>query len=662
MFSHEDVKQNKKYLELLSLSYPTIQTASTEIINLTAILNLPKGTEHFISDLHGEYEVFTHIVKNASGSIKRKIDTCFEDTINKDEKNLLATIIYYPQEKIAHMQKLGLCTDEWYKKILMQLVFVCRVVTSKYTRSKVRKTLPEDFTYIIEELLYTDNYELNKQEYFDNILDTIISIGRADSFVIELSNLLQKMVVDKLHIIGDIFDRGFGAHLILEDLYAHRNVDIQWGNHDVVWMAAALGNLAAIANVVRNSIRYNNFNCLEDGYGINIRPLAVFALEQYRDDPCKFFAPKTGHDIAKNTEIERQNSEIAIKVHKAITIIQMKLEGQIIKRRPEFKMENRLLLHRIDWKNGTIEIDGVTYELNDTVFPTLDIKNPYELTADEQTVMQQLQFSFLHSKLLHKHVNFLFEYGGIYRVHNDNLLYHGCVPMQEDGSFSSLELNGKKYKAKELMDLCDKMCRIGAYSGDKKQKQFGLDFMWYLWCGPVSPLNGKAKMATFERAFLNDEQTWTEQKDNYYNHIKNEEIAIKILNEFGIKSESSHIVNGHVPVNIKKGESPIKSNGKVLIIDGGISKAYQKVTGISGYTLISNSYQLLISEHHPFKGVDAVIENNDDMHSKNILVETYDKRYSISDTDSGKSIKVKIHDLKMLLHAYKTGIIQQVGL
>ncbi len=662
MFSHADVKQNKKYLELLSISYPTIQTASTEIINLTAILNLPKGTEHFISDLHGEYEVFTHIVKNASGSIKRKIDICFEDTISEQEKNLLATVIYYPQEKIAHMRKLGLCSAEWYKKILMQLVVVCRVVTSKYTRSKVRKALPEDFMYIIDELLYTDNYELNKQEYFDNILDTIISIGRADGFIIELSNLLQKMVVDKLHIIGDIFDRGVGAHLILEDLCAHRNVDIQWGNHDVLWMAAALGHTAAIANVVRNSIRYNNFNCLEDGYGINIRPLAVFALEQYRDDPCEFFAPKTAHASENNSEIERQNSELAIKVHKAITIIQMKLEGQIIQKRPEFKMRNRLLLHQIDTANGTIEIDGVVYELNDKTFPTVDMENPYELTADEQTVMQQLQFSFVHSKLLHKHINFLFEKGGIYRVHNGNLLYHGCIPMHVDGTFASLELGGKEYAAKELMDLCEKMCRIGAYSSDGEQKQFGLDFMWYLWCGPVSPLNGKTKMATFERAFLNDETTWAEQKDAYYNHIKSEETALTILGEFGIAGESSHIINGHVPVNIKKGESPIKSNGKVLIIDGGISKAYQKVTGISGYTLISNSYQLLIAEHHPFKGVDAVIENNDDMHSKNILVEAYQKRYTISDTDSGNKIKSKINDLKMLLHAYKTGIIQQAGL
>ncbi len=662
MYNQKNLQDNKKYLKLLSQNYPTIQSASTEIINLTAILNLPKSTEHFISDLHGEYEVFTHILKNASGGVKRKINACFGETLTEKEKNLLATVIYYPQEKIAYMKTQGACTNEWYKTILMQIIMVCRVVTSKYTRSKVRKALPEEYLYIIDELLYTDNYEVDKQQYFDNILDTIISIGRADNFIVELSNLLQKLVVDRLHIIGDIFDRGTGAHLILEDLCKHDKVDVQWGNHDILWMAAGLGHEACIANVVRNSIRYNNFNSLEDGYGINIRPLAVFALEQYRDDPCEFFAPKTFFPGEETNDIEKQNFAIAIKVHKAITIIQMKIEGQIIQKHPEYLMDDRCFLHKINHKNGTIEIDGNIFELNDSTFPTVDRNNPYSLTAGEKAVMQQLQFSFLHSKLLHKHINFLFEKGAIYKTHNNNLLYHGCIPLQKNGDFANFKYNGENYAGKKLMDLCDKMCRVGAYSTDATQKQLGLNFMWFLWCGPMSPLNGKAKMATFERAFLKDENTYTEAKDYYYDNIVNVQTAQKILCEFNLNGKHTHIVNGHVPVKITKGESPIKAEGKVLIIDGGISKAYQKVTGIAGYTLITNSYQMLISEHHPFKGVDEVIKNDDDMHSKNILVDTYEKRVIVSDTDNGINIKNKINDLKMLLEAYETGLIQQPGM
>ncbi len=657
MYSQEQILREKNFLELLATSYPTSQAACTEIINLTAILNLPKGTEHFISDLHGEYEVFTHIVKNASGSIKRKIDLCFSGTLHEEDKNLLATIIYYPHEKLADMREKGMCTNEWYASVLMRLVGICRVATSKYTRSKVRKALPKDFLYIIDELLYTDNYEVNKRDYFRNIIDTIIQVGRADDFIIELAHLLQNIIVDKLHIIGDIFDRGYGAHLIMDDLCKRNNVDFQWGNHDVVWMAATHGHKASIANVIRNSIRYNNFLSLEEGYGLNIRPLAVFALSQYENDPCTCFMPKMQENTAAPSHLEEQNIALASKVNKAITVIQLKLEGQIIQNRPEFDMQDRLLLDKIDMANKCITIDGKTYEMSDTHFPTINWDDVYALTPEEQHVINQLQFSFMHNSLLHKHVHFLFQNGGIYKVDNQNLMYHGCIPMDKSGAFASFEHEGTLYKGKAFMDLCDTLCRVGAY-GNRDEKAFGLDFMWYLWCGPTSPLNGKDKMTTFERVFIQDESAWHEPKDPYYKHIIKRETAEKIIAEFGLKNEHAHIVNGHVPVKIKKGESPIKADGKVLIIDGGISKAYQSVTGISGYTLVSNSYQLLLSEHHPFKGVSAVIENNDDMHSKNILVETYEKRITIAETDQGVAISKKINDLKMLVAGYGMGLIK----
>ncbi len=658
MYNQENLFKQKKYLQLLSQSYTSIQAACTEIINLSAILNLPKGTEHFISDLHGEYEIFTHIVKNASGSIKRKIDTCFEDSISEQEKKLLSTIIYYPQEKLAYLKASGFCTKEWYTKTLMQLVLICRVVTSKYTRSKVRKTLSEDFIYIIDELLYTDNFEINKQEYFSKIINTIIDIDRADHFIIEISNLLQKLVVDRLHIIGDIYDRGFGAHLILEDLMRHNNVDFQWGNHDVVWMAASHGHTASIANVVRNSIRYNNFNSLEEGYGINVRPLAVFAMQQYADDECENFMPKILGENEHETSIDKKNALLTAKINKAITIIQLKLEGQIIKNRPEFNMQDRLLLDKINTELKTVVIDGKTYDVCDCKLPTVNENDVYALTAEEKSVMKQLKLSFMHSKLLQKHVNFLYKNGGIYKICNSNLLYHGCIPMNEDGSFTKFNSKNGQYYGKNLLSLSDKLCR-SAQHATGEERDFGLDFMWYLWCGPVSPLNGKKKMTTFERTFIKDKSTWQEPKDPYYSHITLSKTADRILNEFGMNIDCSHIVNGHVPVNIKKGESPIKAGGKVLIIDGGIAKAYQEVTGISGYTLISNSYQLLISEHYPFKGVEQVIENDDDMHSKNILVEEYNRRMTIADTDVGEAITNKIYDLEQLVEAYKTGLIVQ---
>ncbi len=660
MFSLENVAREEKYLTLLSESYPTAAAASAEIINLSAIMNLPKATEHFISDIHGEYEVFNHIMKNASGAVKRKIESCFGDTISNEEKNLLATIIYYPQEKLNYLKTKKICTDEWYHKILMQLIMVCRIVTSKYSRSKVRKALPKEFSYIIEELMYTDNFEINKHEYFDKILDSIIKTSIQDAFITGLSGLIQKLIVDKLHIIGDIFDRGWGAHLVMEDLYSHSNVDIQWGNHDVVWMAAARGHHASIANVIRNSLKYNNFNCLEEGYGINTRPLAVFAMEVYRNDPCASFRPKPD-EVPLHKIIKEADMATATKVHKAITIIQLKLEGQIIKNRPEFMMENRLLLDKIDPVTGEVTIDGVTYTVNDLNFPTVDPSDPYKLSEEEQSVIEQLAYSFTHSKLLQKHINFLFQKGSMYLIHNNNLMYHGCIPMLEDGSFASATINGVQYSGSNYLDVCDKICRLGGFSKDVTEKTFALDFMWYLWCGYLSPLNGKTKMTNFERAFINDPESHVEPKDFYYKHIENRLTAELILREFGITARNSHIVNGHVPVMVSKGESPIKASGKLLIIDGGISKAYQKSTGISGYTLISNSYELQISEHQPFESVNKVIETDDDMHSKNITVDRYENRLFVMDTDNGTEIQKKISDLELLLQGFRSGIIKQIG-
>ncbi len=644
-----------KYLELLAQSYPTIQTASTEIINLRAILNLPKGTEHFISDIHGEYEVFTHILKNASGSIKRKIDECFGDTVLDEEKKLLATIIYYPEKKLASICAQGLNTREWYHTILERLIMVCRVATSKYTRSKVRKALPVDFQYIIDELMYTDNFETNKQEYFANILETIIDIDRADEFIIKISQLVQRMVIDKLHIIGDIFDRGPGAHFIMDDLCKHHNVDFQWGNHDILWMGAACGQLACIANVIRNCIRYGNFDTLEDGYGINVRPLAVFAMEQYRNDPCVSFRPKEVENA-----LSSHDQEMAAKINKAISIIQFKLEGQVIMRHPEYQMESRLLLDKINWEKGTVVIDGKELPMNDLSMPTVDPANPYQLTPEESELMEGLRLSFLHSEKLQQHTRFLFKKGGMYKIYNDNLMYHGCIPLSEDGGFAGFIVDGVEYSGQSLLDYCDRICRRGIYSTGQDQRE-GQDFMWFLWCGPMSPLNGKDKMTTFERCFIDDQSCWEEHKDWYYSYINTRATAEMILREFGITAKRAHIVNGHVPVKIKKGESPVKAGGKLLIIDGGISKAYQPVTGIAGYTLVSNSHELVLSEHQPFTSLDAIIQENQDMHSKNISIEVFPQRVKIRDTDEGRTISAKIVELENLLDAYRRGVIKQKG-
>lgn len=652
----KEITSNIKYLTLLSEQYPNIQSASTEMINLQAILNLPKGTEHFLSDLHGEYEPFLHILRNASGVIKDKIKDIFGNTLSSDERRALATLIYYPEQKLEMTKKNLANVDDWYKITLYRLIEICRVAGSKYTRSKVRKALPKDFEYIIDELLHTNDYSHDKEGYYAEIIKTIIKTERADAFIIALSRLIQRLSIDHLHILGDIFDRGPRPDIIMEALMAYHSVDIQWGNHDILWMGAAAGSDACIANVLNVSAKYNNFDALEDGYGINIRPLAIFALATYKDDPCTRFVPRNPN------EVEEKPHDIALvaKMHKAISIIQFKLEGQIVQRHPEYKMQAKTMLDKVNYETGMLMIDGADYQLVDTNFPTINPASPFELTAEEAELVEKLRLSFLHSEKLQQHIRFLYTKGSMYTVYNSNLLYHGCIPMDEDGEFTNEEIFGEKLCGKNYIDYAEVIARQGyfAKSGTKEKKD-GLDFLWYLWCGAKSPLYGKSKMATFERYFTNDKKIADEVKDSYYTHIENEATCIKVLAEFGLKPEDSHIINGHVPVKIRKGESPIKAGGKLLVIDGGLSKAYQPQTGIAGYTLIYNSYGLVLASHEPFESITRAIVDEEDLHSKSVVLERGTIRKKVADTDSGISILSQIHDLELLLMSYRKGILKE---
>lgn len=654
-FSETELLENRSYLELLSGLYPSIQAASTEIIRLQAILNLPKGTEHFISDIHGEYEAFTHILRNASGSVKRKINQSIGSMVTETEKNFLATLIYYPERKLAEAQAAGLTDREWYLKILRQLVAVCRVATSKYTRSKVQKALPPEFEYVIGELINTQDTVFDKEEYFQEILNAIVEVEQADEFIAALCHLIHRMVIDKLHIIGDIYDRGDGSVAIMDGLSRHHNVDFQWGNHDILWMGAAAGQTSCIANVIRICFRYNNGSVLEEDYGINLRPLAVFAVEQYADDPCLRFLPKK---LPEEPAGYTHEDMVAAWVHKAIAVIQFKLEGQMMRAHPEYRMTGRNLLEQIDFQTGTVLVDGKEYPLNDRSFPTVDPADPCALTEREQEVIEGLRRSFLNCSKLQKHKSLLFRKGSMYKICNHNLLYHACIPMHPDGSFAGLTVHGKEYKGRTLLDFCDRMCRNGAYGpeGSREQKD-GLDFMWFLWCGPGSPLSGKSKMSTFERYFIDEKETHVEPLDPYYALQNQAETAEAIFREFGISDPLAKIINGHVPVKIKKGETPIKAGGRLLVIDGGISRAYQKETGIAGYTLVIDSRQIFLSEHDPFPGVEAVINHNIDMHSRTIPVLDFPNRLMIRDTDEGRRLEIKIQELEMLLAAYRSGLI-----
>lgn len=647
-----------KYLQLLSQKFPTVSDAATEIINLEAILDLPKGTEHFLTDLHGEYEAFRHVLKNASGVIRQKVNEIFGNTLRESEKTELCTLIYYPEQKLELVKRKEKELNDWYRITLNQLVEVCRTVSTKYTRSKVRKALPEDFSYIIQELLHESNSTAmpNKQEYFNGILTSIISIGRADEFITTLCNVIQRLTIDRLHIIGDIYDRGPGPHFILDTLRCYHMYDIQWGNHDILWMGAAAGNVASIANVIRISARYAALDVLEDGYGINLLPLATFAMETYGEDPCTPFQPK----VMPGNEMNERTIRLVAQMHKAIAVIQFKVEGQIIRRRPEFAMDDRLLLDKIDLASGTVTVDGSVHPMNDLFFPTVDPSDPYRLTPDEEELVRCLQTSFLNSEKLQKHIGLLYTKGSLYLIVNSNLMYHASIPLTEDGRFKQVQIGDGIYAGKDLLDRIDRLARE-AFFGEREStvQKFALDYMWYLWCGPDSPLFDKSKMATFERYFLDDKKTHKEIKGEYYLHMEDPNTCDMILRSFGLDPAESHIISGHIPVKTGKGESPIKAGGKLLMIDGGFSKAYQKETGIAGYTLIYNSHGLQLVQHEPFESARRAVEEGKDIRSTKFIVETKSHRIRVRDTTVGKELKIQVEDLKCLLAAYRSGLIKE---
>ena len=643
----------KRYLERLSDLYPTIAAASTEIINLQSILNLPKGTENFLTDVHGEYEAFSHVLKNGSGSVRRKIEDVFGNRMSSRDKRSLATLIYYPREKIDIVRQTEANMEDWYKVHLYLLIEVGKRAASKYTRSKVRKALPKDFAYVIEELITEKAEVSDKESYYNEIISTIIRIGRAEEFICAISELIQRLVVDHLHIVGDIYDRGPGPHFIMDELMTYHSVDIQWGNHDVLWMGAAAGQKGCIANVIRICARYGNLDILEDGYGINLLPLAAFAMRAYKDDPCTCFRLK----VSGRTDSEEM--QMNLRIHKAISVIQFKVEGQIIRRQPSFHMENRALLHKINYEKGTIVLEGEEYKLLDTNFPTVDPEDPYALNPEEKEIMDRLEKAFVNCEKLRSHMRFLLTKGGLYKVYNDNLLYHGSVPLTSDGELKEVEIYGRGYKGRELYDELETYVRKGFFALDEKEKQDGKDIMWYIWLHPDSPLFGKNKMATFERYFLAEKETHIEEKNAYYRLIEDEQVVDEILKEFGLDPQHAHIVNGHVPVKRKDGENPVKCGGKVLVIDGGFSRAYQKETGIAGYTLIYNSYGMRLVALEPFESTEAAIKKEMDIHSETTIVTTVKDRCLVGDTDTGRDLREQIADLEQLLEAYRNGEITE---
>lgn len=653
-FSTATIEKELRYLRLLSDKFPDIQAASTEIINLEAILTLPKGTEHFLTDLHGEYETFSHFLRNASGVVRRKIEDVFGNRIREREKRRMATLIYYPEEKLELILREERDHDEWYTLALLRLIEVARSASFKYSRSKVRKALPKDFAYIIDELL--NETGPGKQEYVAGIIDSIIRIGRANEFIIAICRFIQHMLIDRLHIIGDIYDRGPSADKIMDALQAYHSVDIQWGNHDIIWMGAAAGSPLLIATVLRISARYLNLDTIEDAYGINLMPLATFALQHYRDDAALPFKPRTPADC------ERSDLDISLAklMHKAMAIIQFKLEEQAIRRNPDFGMDERLLLNKINHQDKTITLDGRTYPLTDSFFPTIDPENPTELTAEEAELMQKLRSSFLNSEKLQRHIDFLYTNGSMYTAFNGNLMYHGCIPLNEEGEFKELNLDGKPVAGRNLIEQFDRIARR-AYVNRNSAKSHprDLDIMWYLWCGPFSPLFGKTRMTTFERYFIADKETHHEPRNPYYKYRENPEVITRILNEFTLEPATGHIINGHTPVKVAKGESPVKGGGRLLVIDGGMSVPYQKETGIAGYTLIYNSYSLVLVEHEAFESRQKAIEEERDIVSQRHILEQRHDRIRVADTDIGQEVKRQIQELKMLLVAFRKGLIKE---
>ncbi len=640
---------DKRYLKLLAKEYPNAQAAASEIINLRAILSLPKGTEYFFSDLHGEHEAFLYQLKSASGVVRKKVDELFEQSLSEGERAALAKLIYYPETEFLAAKQCEPAFDDWCRITIYRLVEVCKEAASKYTRSKVRKKLPESFAYIMDELLHADGAS-NKPHYHSEIIKTIVATQMSEEFITALCHLIQQLLIDKLHIIGDIFDRGPRADAIMDALISCHDVDIQWGNHDISWMGAAAGNWACIANVIRLGISYNNFDLLEDGYGINLRALSVFAAQTYRDDPCEVFIP---HILDEN-QYDPVDIPLAAKMHKAMAIIQLKVEGQLIQKHPEYHMGNRILLDKIDFKKGTVLCDDKEYPLRDTLFPTVNHENPLALTHAEKELMKTIAASFRHSERLEKHIRFLYSHGSMYLRINSNLLYHGCIPLTDDGKLDEIILHGKSYSGREYFKYLDDVARSAYFAPHGSQeRENARDFMWYLWCGVKSPLFGKTKLAAFERYFIEDPATHHEEMNPYYTYMEHRETCEMILHEFGLNAASSHIINGHVPV--KEGENPVKGDGLLFMIDGGISKAYQSQTGIGGYTFIANSRYLALAEHKPLKTGCTVCENS----PKVMVVEAIKKRVTVADTDNGAELNSQIEELTALLQAYRSGAIKE---
>ena len=642
-----------RYLELLSRLFPSADKASAEIINLSAILNLPKGTEFFASDIHGEYEAFSHTLRNGSGSIRLKIDDVFGDSLSENEKRSLATLIYYPREKMELVLSQVDDAEAWYAVTLQRLVAVCKRAAQKYTRSRVRKALPKDFAYIIEELMTENRHGVDKQAYYAAIVDAVIRTDRGGALVEALCLLIQRLAIERLHIVGDIYDRGPYPHIIMDALMEHHSLDIQWGNHDIVWMGASLGQRGCIAHVVRNCARYGNLSILEDAYGINILPLASFALEAYKDDPCVAFGLKG------NPDLPPQELEMNVKIQKAMAIIQFKVEAQLIDENPGFGLEDRKLLDKIDYENGTVMLDGIEYELTDTVFPTVDPADPYRLTPEEEDVMQRLEQAFTGCEKLQRHMRFFLDAGSLYKVCNGNLLFHACVPLNADGSLMETEVFGETYKGRALYDVMERYVRAAFDDADPELAKRGRDLLWYMWLGEGSPLFAKSKMATFELYLITEKEARKEVKNPFYSYLDDEHVMGGIFEDFGMDPETSRIVCGHVPVKVKDGEDPVKCGGRVLTIDGGFSKAYQPTTGIAGYTLISNSYGFVLAAHEPLESMRAAVVNELDIHSSRKVVELVDKRTLVADTDNGAVLKQQIADLEELLEAYRNGIVAE---
>ena len=657
-YTPEEIQQELNYLQLLSRSFRNTAEASTEIINLEAILGLPKSTEHFLADIHGEHEAFQHVLKNASGDIKRKVREVLGDELNDKEIRTLCTLIYYPTEKLELIKEemQGADMHDWYALTLRRLISVCQNISSKYTRSKVRKALPKEFSYIIQELLHESTGMRNKNKYVKGIIEAIISTHQADNFIVAISNLIQRLAVDRLHIVGDLFDRGTGSHLVMDALCQYQNYDVQFGNHDVLWIGAAAGNRACIANVLRLCMRYGNLSVLEDGYGINLLHLAIFAMDVYKDDPCEEFGPKLDEGITCSEKTRR----LIAQMHKAVSVLQFKLEAEIIRRHPEYEMDDRLLLDKIDYKKGICTIGGKHYTMRECHFPTIDPADPYRLSVEESEVIDRLAHSFIASEKLQRHIRHLLDNGSMYLVYNGNLLFHASVPMNPDGTLKEVYLYDGYYKGRALLDKVDTLIRAAYNDNDPRQRDFAIDYLWYLWCGKDAPTFDKDRMATFERYFLKDKAVMKETKGSYYT-LRNEDSTVDLLlEEFGVEGDHRHIINGHIPVKTLKGENPMKARGRLIVIDGGFSKPYQSTTGIAGYTLVYHSRGMSLVEHQPFTSTEEAIRSGADIKSTRHLVEKLTERIHVGDTDKGRDIHRRIESLRKLLYAYRYGMIKEM--